>query len=968
MGAADLMPPPEGVNHMRAGGVATMLGQVVRRLSDTQVAGFQGEVPGWIGEAADAYTESIRALGGKVRGIAGAIGVCASHLEEWSVQVGDVTVRVVPELHERYEEAQRVYERRIQALNDWMRGSKGGVFEPRDPEETSIFECFLADAEREAAQQEVLTEYKRVMTELDDLAARVATAMQAVLDQEIGVDGWTESGGSRAELASLFFDDIPLVDAQTEYEFAREQARDAADYFDDHETVDADRVVEFYDRYKDRFDDPYFMTALNEYVSPEQILQFLSDADHMRCGAPYEFGEASTTDEYRDVVEELAAGLGYAFVMSTGGIDAAADPNRWETYQAFRPGLLTSGGLTMEELWQQRAEEWKTAGNARLDMDRYNQAMAGNMSSADIQRDQGYEYLGLMFAAAGNKYQGLAFGPDFFEEPEAGQSIAEDLLIFEHRYYSDIEKAQGPGVQDHQDRLMPEITVDGKRVRAGFVEGMFSLMDAPVVPEHGPARIPRSWQGFEEADAKRFDAVQEFMLRDVPEELDVAETEDDPMTMTRYLTGHRWSPHHIPPDGGDALGRLIAELSDFGTRHVATEVIGDERGAWFDSRQRKAAVVAAEFMEGYQDGLERSGRNAVTGRHDFGEGNKALRNWSGQILAPYISDMGESISAGGLGGDEGVTVVRDDLRDRPKLLVSRGFLEKLRGYDGIFTDIALDDRVDVNSTPDDPTDDVMPHGKPPASEVLMHAAFQGYEENLWHAFRAPTKDDPELLEGVLWQAGDKELNETRKQDVDKVIDDSASVLLLMDASDSDADVSIGEAKDAMKRRIKAMAEFVVGGTKVGGALGFSKSAQPWVDRAYHKAANDAMTDIFAENAAADARAKRAEHDDSLEDVMKSILAGVVYEGGRLRGHPAESGEVPVDFVKRAQVDHQDISENMFAERWWDTHPKAREAYRTYLSQRDGFGAGYDELISVVDEKLNDERQEYAEHPSRQRRR
>ena len=40
MGAADLMPPPEGVNHMRSGGLVTTLESVAKRLLDTQVAGF----------------------------------------------------------------------------------------------------------------------------------------------------------------------------------------------------------------------------------------------------------------------------------------------------------------------------------------------------------------------------------------------------------------------------------------------------------------------------------------------------------------------------------------------------------------------------------------------------------------------------------------------------------------------------------------------------------------------------------------------------------------------------------------------------------------------------------------------------------------------------------------------------------------------------------------------------------------
>ena len=40
------MPPPEGVNHMRSGGLVTTLESVAKRLLDTQVAGVPGRGAG----------------------------------------------------------------------------------------------------------------------------------------------------------------------------------------------------------------------------------------------------------------------------------------------------------------------------------------------------------------------------------------------------------------------------------------------------------------------------------------------------------------------------------------------------------------------------------------------------------------------------------------------------------------------------------------------------------------------------------------------------------------------------------------------------------------------------------------------------------------------------------------------------------------------------------------------------------
>ncbi|MDO5083560.1 MAG: hypothetical protein Q4D89_09175 [Arachnia propionica] len=924
MGAADLMPPPEGVNHMRAGGLATMLGQVVRRLSDTQVAGFQGEVPGWIGEAADAYTESIRALGGKVRGIAGAIGVCASHLEEWSVQVGDVTVRVVPELHERYEEAQAEYQRRVQMITDEL-------LDPEDPMTQAEYDRKVDEfaAERIAAQDEVLADYKRVMTELDDLAARVAAAMQAVLDQEIGVEGWTEGGGSRAELASLFFDDIPLVDGQTEYEFAREQAREAADYFDDHETVDADRVVEFYDRYKDRFDDPYFMTALNEYVSPEQILQFLSDADHMRCGPIEEFGTAVARPEYQKAVEELAAGLGYMFVLSSGGIDAGADPKLWETYQMARPGLRTSGGLTLDELWQQRAEEWKAAGNGQLDLYRFNNAHSGS-GALMYQMDRGYEYLGLMMAAAGKAHPGLALGPGFFDESEDGRSIPEDLLIFEKKYYSEVEE----GLRS-PDSLLPEIEVDGKWVRAGFVEGMFSLMDAPVVPEYGPARVPQSWPGFEKADAERFDAVQQFLTGEPPEELGVPGNKKDPMTIIRYLTGHRWSPYHIAPDGGNALGKLLSELS---VPHAKPgDLEGEEAYNQWTERSYLGAKIAAEFFEGYQDGLERSEILGVNGRHPFGDSNKALRNWAGRIIAPYLSGIAEGIPVN-LGEGEGVDVVEDPHRGF-KLSLSSEFLEKLRKEHGVFKDLALDSRIDIHGTSSDPYDDVSPHVNPPAMEVLLAEGMRQYDDDLDWALSA---------------------EKNRKSKVEVVISDWAAMLELLDASTTDAEVAQGEAKDEMNRRVKSLASAIIGGVKLGELATTDKQLQGEVDKGFQAISAGALEGIFSEDAAAKAAAQGKERHNSLEHAMKQILLSKFYEGGKLDDNDLNGFK---EYAAKQEVKENvpsQIPDTYFELEGSGEQGKLHKAFEGYLESREGIGEDYKLLLVRVDEMLNTAQQEGAE--------
>lgn len=834
-----------------------------------------------------------------------------------------MTVRVVPDLHRQYEEAQAEYQRRLQVITTEL-------LDPSDPMTQEKYDQKVEEfaTERIAAQDEVLAEYKKVMTDLDDLAARVATAMQTVLDQEIGVEGWTGGGGNRTELATHLFDDIPVVDGQAEYELAREQAKEASEYFDDHGTLDADRVLEFYDKYKDRLGDPFFAAALNEYVTPEQVLQFLSDVEHMRYGPVEEFGKAAADPEFRQVVEKLAAGLGYAFVMSSGGIDAAADPKLWEVYQTVRPGMRTSDGLSMEELWQQRAEEWKAAGNAKLDMYRFNNAHAG-AGAPMFQMDSGYEYFGFMMAAAAKRHPEIALGPDFFDSPEGGRSIPEDLLIFERNYYTDLEEGRSP------DSLLPEIMVDGKPVQAGFVEGMFSLMDAPVVPEHGPARVPRSWPGFDEADAQRFEAAQRFMTSEVPEELDVSRNEKNPMTMTRYLTGHRWSPYHIPLDGGDALGRLVAELS---APHQARpdELEGTEAYEQWVGKSYRSAEIAAEFFEGYQDGLERSGIFGSTGRHPFGDDNKALRNWAGRIIAPYLSGVAEGIPVN-LGEMEGVQVVEDPHRGF-KLSLSSEFLERLRKEHGVFKDLALDTRVDINGTPSDPYDDVSPHANPPAMEVLLAEGMRQYDDDLDWALSA---------------------EKNRKSKVEVVITDWAAMLELLDASATDADVAQGEAKDEMNRRVKSLASAILGGVKLGQVVTTDKDLQGDVDQGFEAISTGALEGIFGEDAAARAAAQGKERHNSLEEAMKQILLSKFYEGGRLD----ESDENDFKgYLSRHgySLSPEDLPDSYFGVDSKEKRDALHAEFESYLEGREGLGEDYKLLIVRVDEMLNLAQQEGAE--------
>ena len=96
MAGADVMPLPEDIRE-KASQLQLDLGNVGKTIATTQVASdpFDG-VPGWIGESADAYTDSVRKLGEHARTLAGQFAPVITAVENWSAAVKnsiDKTVR-----------------------------------------------------------------------------------------------------------------------------------------------------------------------------------------------------------------------------------------------------------------------------------------------------------------------------------------------------------------------------------------------------------------------------------------------------------------------------------------------------------------------------------------------------------------------------------------------------------------------------------------------------------------------------------------------------------------------------------------------------------------------------------------------------------------------------------------------------------------------------------------------------------
>lgn len=635
MTGAEVMPLPEDIREA-FGQLMDDFSIVGSAISHTQVAMNPGDaVPGWIGESADAYTREIQKLGEHARTLPEIFAIANSHLEKWADFLGQEITKTIPDLHERYDQAQRNYDHNMDVLNEQIIDSQ------RNGVELPAFEIQqIQEGYRETltnTQADIVADYKFRIDLLDAVARDAAEKIKAA--QDAVVDPTRQN--TRDAIGSALFDDIPILDGQAEWEYAQEIAPEAANIINN-PSPSPEEISAFQEKYGTLCQDPFFAQALAEHTTPEQMTQFLINAERYRGALTNGNGEPNST--FDDSLNALNASFGSAIALSTGGINAdPAVAQHQEAFSAARAGLIAENGSHVDNVISSTLDQWKAVGNTLLDANGVPVEDPPGYMGGYWGHHYGHEYLATMLSSAAATNPNLALGPEFFEGED---SLAQNIVAFDHAHGSEISAAGGYGNWDVKG------PPGGDRFATDPVESMLKLMDQPaafadesILSEH-PSK-----EALQRLNSNRFDAVQSFLVSDTSFSIDPANEAtrippldgEGPMNMTRYLTSFRGDDNYTgTQDGGDSLGRVLAQAAMPG----GPVPEGIERGTpeyeqWAD-RSERSATIAANFLVGYQEGLEID-NSLIDGVDPFGMQHPALRSWAGTIVAPHIEGITNSL-------------------------------------------------------------------------------------------------------------------------------------------------------------------------------------------------------------------------------------------------------------------------------------------------------------------------------------
>ncbi|MDO5083548.1 MAG: hypothetical protein Q4D89_09115 [Arachnia propionica] len=619
----------------------------------TQLGEWNGEgVPGWVGEAEDAYTSSIQYLDGKLNSLVAALNHAVSQAWAWGDALGRA-ISEIPKLHEAWEEVM------IWEAKEKERYSHAVETGEMDP---GLAWVGKQSVEEEARQQQsdLRKKHKQLMQDLDDaaaeLAGRVNEARAMILPPE--------TGNSRDEIAKNLFDDGSILEVQAKWEWSEERAMEIAEEIregiDSSDTREVSkRVEEFLDKYGEDLADPLVATALGKLIPPDELTNYFLDTVHR-------IGDNKVSDQFMGAI-------GTAMVLASGGVNLSAEAaENQDLYLRFEKALpeTRDGALSAHESY---AQQMLQAGRSE-----YTRPwLTGPVS-------KGFEVMSQMMGQAGLSNPHLAMGDELLLAKDDSGSFMHDVL----RHDADVMHDLRHGAEKWHWSGTRRIFVTFDERLEDPIYALSTLMNHPEGFPGSPS------EAMLEKERDRLDAVREFLGSEVDGVV------SEPINVTEHIMGGRTMSMSFPyglgsrynysgfPDGGVQFSMVAAEAAFPESEEGYDELSSTEQEAWL-RRDTLGTTIVEGYVRGYQKGLDvyrPSGIGDIDGQLPYGYENQAMRSVAADVIGPR--SKGISLSLGGI--DRMSPGMQDGEKARHLVVLDKDTTDKLRGTGGVLVDLAFD--------------------------------------------------------------------------------------------------------------------------------------------------------------------------------------------------------------------------------------------------------------------------------------
>ena len=733
-------------------------------IKNTQVAQNKSRAPEeWTGAAADAASDEIQKLGTKTEQLAEPFRGASGALNEWATNLGSLRDQIKT-LQGDWDSAIAKYHKDVAAAGPDPAGqtfiSAPGAPVPSNQEAIAEYNRAIKSARRtlHSAQEGFKTTYTGLLAKCSEDAQSVANKINAARREVV-----SDQAGSRGRGAigvELFSSDSPILNAAAQWAHAQEIAPEIADALKKEPKTIQD-VLDFNNKYGEYIQNPFYATAISQYVTADDIYKASIDA------------KAASMQGATDSATNTAASflfnknLGSLLVMSTGGANYSDTTlSAQQAFAAVSKGLVGKDGASVEEIIQANLNEIRNAGTTDYDL-----TVLGAESNQF--RLQGYDIFGQLTGYAARENPSLTLGADFYKDPNGGTSVFNDMIKWDHETHGAARAYSNSGQRD----AFGLIPVDGTEADSAHFDPLQSVYELSDVPDNleGEHTISDASKAVE---AERMRSMQDALLEKTPFSVDGDWNGDgtkskEQIPIMRYLTGIRAEGYPPFPDGGEAFGLMAEDVTrpmdevpnpdaaayDGGESNPDYIAAQKAREAWEASSKTQAALVG-NFVAGYQDGLDMHA-GSFGGENEYGHQAAKLRPHAGTILANWVESFTDDpvVKSDSTSGDTasiatGPAGELSPMTGRARFFLNQQIHDKLFGKNGVFTDLAFDQpkQLEGQETPDYYGDDKYEGGRFPALNTIHAAAYAEFQ-NALHSTMGEDyhRDVTDTTPGPTWE-------------------------------------------------------------------------------------------------------------------------------------------------------------------------------------------------------------------------